>query len=208
MTKMRPTKIAAIGFLLMILLLQSGSVALQDKTEPAGLLRLHVRANSDSPADQALKYTVRNAVLEACSMLLPVAHNAPEAEEILAAAVPQLQKAAQSAVLAAGFTYPVTVNMGEYFFPTRLYGNRVYSAGSYRALQVYIGEGSGQNWWCVLFPPLCFVEAAGDGVAAASGTEYKAPKPRSRLLEWWQRLWQKADSPIKTTHNTQRQSYG
>ncbi|MBS4021080.1 MAG: stage II sporulation protein R [Dethiobacter sp.] len=184
---MRASKTLAVGALLLILLLPAGANPRQ--AEMAPLLRLHVRANSDSPADQALKYHVRNAVLDASAQLLSQVHSAAEAEKLLAEALPDLQDAARAAVIAAGFSYPVSAQLGEYSFPTRLYGDRVYRAGRYRALQIYIGDGYGQNWWCVLFPPLCFVEAGGDGAAPAAGDSYIPPRPRSRLLEWWQRIF-------------------
>jgi stage II sporulation protein R len=186
---MQVSKWAAVAFLLLILLVQTAADTRQPDAASAALFRLHVKANSDSPADQALKYQVRNAVLDACGEFLSHVHSAAEAEELLAAVLPGLRDTAQVVVDAAGFSYPVSAEIGEYSFPTRLYGNQVYRAGSYRALQINIGDACGQNWWCVLFPPLCFVEVAGEGAVPVAGAEYTPPRPKSRLLEWWHRFF-------------------
>ncbi|MDW7651927.1 MAG: stage II sporulation protein R [Bacillota bacterium] len=159
---------------------------------PAALLRLHVRANSDSPADQALKYQVRNAVLDVLNHHLEAAGSAARAEEDIQSALPEVLLAAQNTVTGAGYDYPVSASLGEADFPTRVYGDKVYRAGTYRALQIYLGEGRGQNWWCVLFPPLCFVEVAQDTAIPATTAQQEPPRPKSRLLEWWQRIFHRS----------------
>jgi len=153
------------------------------------LLRLHVRANSDLPADQALKYEVRDTILDTCEVYLSQANNVREAQEQLSQVLPVLLDAAEATVHNAGFNYTVTGNINESFFPTRMYGTQVYRAGKYLALQIYIGEGKGENWWCVLFPPLCFVEVSGDKNIPVSLDNNDVPRPRFRLLEWWQSLF-------------------
>lgn len=155
------------------------------------LLRLHVRANSDSPTDQALKYQVRDAVLAVLAVHMEQAAGADAARENVDAAMPAVLAAAQAAVASAGFDYSVSASLGEADFPTRLYGTRVYRAGRYQALQIYLGEGRGENWWCVLFPPLCFVEASPDVAIPVSGEQPAVIQPRSRLLEWLQRIFTK-----------------
>ena len=144
--------------------------ALADK-----VLRLHVLANSDSQADQALKLQVRDAVLEQAEGLLAGAESRAEAEALLAAHLPSLAAAGAEAVGAAGYGYPVTVSLEDNcWFPTRVYEDFALPAGLYTALRVEIGSGAGQNWWCVVFPPLCLgsvTETAVETAAQAGLTE-------------------------------------
>lgn len=120
------------------------------------VLRLHVLANSDTDADQALKLRVRDAVLEEARTLLPSDATREEALDILADSLPELAQVGADTVAAAGYTYPVTASLEEEaWFPTKDYGDLSLPAGAYTALRLVIGEGSGQNWWCVVFPPLC-----------------------------------------------------
>jgi stage II sporulation protein R len=156
--------------------------------QPDRLLRLHVRANSDSEMDQALKIKVRDAVLGILDHHLSEAGDADAAEENIESAMAEVLLAAGATVAAAGFDYPVSATLGSVNFPTRLYGDQIYRAGTYRALQIYLGEGRGENWWCVLFPPLCFVEVAPDTAIPAATISEEAPRPKSRIVEWWQRL--------------------
>lgn len=128
--------------------------------EQAGLadrvLRLHVLANSDSGPDQALKLQVRDAVLEEARSLLPADATREEALELLAGALPDLARTGADAVAAAGYSYPVTASLEENaWFPTKDYGPLSLPTGPYTALRLVIGAGAGQNWWCVVFPPLC-----------------------------------------------------
>lgn len=174
---------------LLVLLLGGGSSETAVKHDT--LLRLHVRANSNSPLDQAVKFQVRDAVLVVLDKHLQKAGSVKEAQEEIQLALPEVFSAASTTLAAAGFDYPVRAELSQAVFPTRMYGDRVYRAGTYQALQIYLGEGGGENWWCVLFPPLCFIEApqssSGSAVPVA-GRDALPPKPRSRLFEWWQRL--------------------
>ena len=106
------------------------------------LIRLHVLANSDSQADQAVKLQVRDAVLEA-------------AEAQLTELLPELEAMASSALAENGFDYPVQAALTWEDYPTREYDTFTLPAGRYLSLRVRLGEGAGQNWWCVVFPPLC-----------------------------------------------------
>ncbi|EEG77579.1 stage II sporulation protein R [Dethiobacter alkaliphilus] len=156
---------------------------------PESMLRLHVRANSNSPADQALKYQVRDAVLAVMQDHVEKSGSLEQARAEVETVLPTVLAAADSVVDNAGYNYQVSASLGEADFPTRLYGDQVYRAGTYQAVQIYLGEGSGENWWCVLFPPLCFVEVSDDSVIPVSGDRAQTPRPRSRLLEWWQNLF-------------------
>ena len=123
------------------------------------VIRLHVLANSDSAQDQNLKLAVRDAVLAEARVLLADVKTRDAAEAVLAGASDTLQKAAEGVVASAGFDYPVRITLGAEEYPTRRYENLAFPAGEYLSLRVLIGEAEGENWWCVLFPPLCLSAA-------------------------------------------------
>jgi len=122
------------------------------------LVRLHVVANSDSEKDQAVKLQVRDAVLAVTADL---------DEAGLEQALPQIRAAAEQRLRELGETCSVSVSMGEEAFPTRYYDNFSLPAGVYTALRVTIGDGNGQNWWCVAFPSICFRATAAELEEAA-----------------------------------------
>lgn len=134
---------------------------------PQDALRLRIIANSDTPADQHLKREIRDRVISLIGRDMQGVQTPAAAAQVLRNAVPQVEAIAQQMVRAAGLTYGAQTVFGATKFPVKLYGNRVYPAGVYEALRVTLGAGAGQNWWCVLFPPLCFVALTdGDAVAA------------------------------------------
>ena len=124
------------------------------------VLRLHVLANSDSQQDQALKLKVRDCVLEETNLILQDCANRTEAESRIASNMKRLSQVAVQCVAEEGYDYPVTVRMEDIYFPTRTYEGGSLPAGVYKALRVEIGKAEGQNWWCVLFPQLCFINAS------------------------------------------------
>ncbi len=119
------------------------------------VFRLHVIANSDSEEDQALKLRVRNAVLEASSELFEKASSAEEAKRLSEENLALFEAAAKAEIVASGYDYPVHCEVGKVHFDKRIYGSAELPEGDYNALRVIIGEGKGQNWWCVMFPALC-----------------------------------------------------
>ncbi len=127
-----------------------------EQAELAGsVIRLHVIANSDSAADQALKLQVRDKILEQADGLYPEGADAETARQGIQTHLTQLAQVGRQVVREQGYDYPVTAAVKEVWFPTKQYEGFSLPAGNYTALQVVIGEGSGQNWWCVVFPPLC-----------------------------------------------------
>ncbi len=134
---------------------------------PQGAIRLHVIANSDSMIDQSIKLSVRDAVLEAMRPEFDSVSGKAEAREKLMQNGEALQSAAESALQACGAQYSARLYYGNAEFPPRSYGAHYYPAGEYEALRIVLGEGGGENWWCVMFPPLCLVdlEQAGKPVA-------------------------------------------
>ncbi len=123
------------------------------------LIRFHVIANSDSYADQSLKLHVRDSIVNEMKVRFRTANNRQEAEQIIVASMDEIKELAQHQIQLEGKQYPVEVKIGDYDFPTKSYGNLTLPAGNYHAVRVIIGEGKGKNWWCVLFPPLCFVDS-------------------------------------------------
>lgn len=131
------------------------------------VLRVHILANSDTAADQALKLQVRDAVVTAAAGLFDGVTQATDARAVAEEHLDRLCRVAQEAVTAAGYTYPVTAEVTRMYFNTREYDAGTLPAGVYDALRIVIGAGEGQNWWCVAFPPLC-VAAATDHAATLS----------------------------------------
>lgn len=126
----------------------------------AGLLRLHVIASGDSAREQAAKLMVRDAVISALSDTLEEADDAEEAKSLVLAREADVIGAARRVLAEAGEADAVRMEVGRFAFPLKQYGDLVVPAGEYEAVRIIIGEGKGQNWWCVLFPPLCMVDAA------------------------------------------------
>lgn len=128
----------------------------REQTELADrMIRLHVIANSDSEEDQALKLAVRDQILAQVEDLYPEGATLEEVKEILEGHLNTLAAAGRSVVEEWGQDYPVSAQIEECWFPTKEYEGFALPAGEYTALRVVIGEGAGQNWWCVAFPPLC-----------------------------------------------------
>ncbi len=124
------------------------------------VFRLHVIANSDSDVDQNLKYIVRDDLLKYMNTLCANCTSKGEAIAIANEHLENFKEIALNTIKAQGFDYSVNVSIGNFEFPTKHYGDISLPAGYYDALKVEIGEAKGQNWWCVMFPPLCFVDAS------------------------------------------------
>ena len=125
------------------------------------VLRLHVLANSDSSEDQALKLEVRDRILEETATLFKDCKSKDEAREAVESNLDKIREIAEQTVREAGYEYGVSVSLGEEEYPTKNYEECCFPAGEYLSLRVMIGEAEGENWWCVLFPPLC-LDAAGE----------------------------------------------
>lgn len=138
----------------------------------SSVVRLHVIANSDSDEDQQLKYIVRNHILEYMNTLLDT-ENVPSREdtlEIISNNLDNFKYIAQDTVYELGYDYLVNVELGNFPFPTKNYGDISLPTGYYDALRITIGKAEGQNWWCVMFPPLCFIDVSSGIVPEESKT--------------------------------------
>ena len=167
------------------------------------VIRFHVLAHSDSYADQAIKDIVRDEVLAEFEELLTATENIKESRQMLLKEMPAIQAHAETVVRKLGFDYPVEARMDKTFFPTKTYGDLVFPPGVYETLQITIGDGVGRNWWCLMFPPLCFVDMTStetgrqqlaDTVSEESFRLLTHQDPdagmtmevRFRVVEWWQ----------------------
>jgi stage II sporulation protein R len=163
---------------------QSVSAALSDSQSSLSnsLIRLHVVANSDTFEDQELKLEVRDAIIDATSALLDGVTNKDEALATVSSSLESLRTVALDTVRAHGYTYDVSVSCARSTFPDRVYGSLYVPAGEYDAVRVVIGDGNGCNWWCVIFPPLCFIDISGEQVTAqaaqsAGGSSSQSEQP-------------------------------
>lgn len=120
--------------------------------------RLHILANSDSEEDQKLKLKVRDAILEYMHTLTNSKNNKNEIIQICEQHKQDFEQIAKKIISDNGYSYDVHISIGNFSFPTKHYGNISLPAGEYDALRVEIGNAIGQNWWCSLFPPLCFID--------------------------------------------------
>lgn len=122
------------------------------------IIRFHVRANSDLEEDQELKLEVRDKILENMGEKFEGISSREESREVIKNNMDEIKIIAEAVISENNMDYPVKVSLGIEQFPIRKYGNLVLPQGEYETLLVTIGEGKGQNWWCVMFPPLCFVD--------------------------------------------------
>lgn len=154
------------GIMILLLFIIGMGWAVQSRSVPLenSVFRLHVIANSDDPADQALKMAVKDDIISLMQQEFSGIGNAEEARQLAQADISLIESVARTRIAANGYDYPVSVSVGEYDFPTKSYGNLVFPPGKYQALRIVIGEGQGKNWWCVLFPPLCLISSSDQGL--------------------------------------------
>ncbi len=195
---MHKTKLMIVGALAAGVLV-AGAVAMHWNQEAVvaynreNLIRIHIVPNSDDEADQVLKHRVRETVVKHVRPLVSEANDAREAGRAIGENLVLIQQVSEAEVAKAGKDYPVRVHYGTFPFPTRTYGDLTLAAGEYQAVRVTLGAGHGVNWWCVLFPPLCFVNAelqqgpvdAQAGALAAAGPHRLEVK--FKVTELWER---------------------
>lgn len=151
----------------------------------ADTLRLHIRAGSDSVADQSAKLHVRDAVLAYLDAACP-AQSKPEALTWAAQHLFELQLTARHALAKLGIRTPVRVQLVNMYFPTRRYGSGTLPAGRYDAVRIELGTGAGRNWWCVLYPSLCRAACGGYALPAENDLVCGDYVLRLRFVEWLQ----------------------
>lgn len=144
--------------------------AVAQKNLAQEVLRFHVLANSDSEEDQSLKMKVKESVLTYLEQEMPELESSDETSEWIRKHTDEIEEVAEMVVLKEGYTYTVSAAVTTCWFPEKTYGDLTFPQGNYKALRVEIGEAKGQNWWCVLYPGLCFVDAV-NAVVPEEGKE-------------------------------------
>lgn len=122
------------------------------------IIRFHVIANSDKEVDQNVKLIVKDEVVKYMQGKLAHAKSKPEAKKVMKQEMPKIRKIAQRTLKKEGYEYSCNVFYREREFPVKMYGDLTFPAGKYEALDVVLGNAKGKNWWCVMFPSLCFVD--------------------------------------------------
>lgn len=158
------------------------------------VMRVHILANSDSAADQSLKLSVRDRVLEHCSAYFDDCEDKNEAMAVTEDHLDEIEKVAEKEIRDQGFDYPVKAEVGQAYFNTRYYDEFTMPAGWYDSLRLTIGEGGGKNWWCVMYPALCVGAATDDKMKEdLSDGEYRVVTSdkvdfRFKIVECWEDL--------------------
>ncbi|MES1040543.1 stage II sporulation protein R [Peribacillus simplex] len=181
--------ILTIGTIVSIYMPKAEMVGAEDtKVIPDEAIRLRILANSDAEKDQAVKRLIRDEVNEDITKWVEELTSLDEARDVITSHLPDIQATAEAVIKEQGLEQSVKVDFGQAEFPTKLYGQYLYPAGDYEAVIITLGDGEGANWWCVLFPPLCFldfsngtavsqspiVEEEDEGSLASDGTAYAA----------------------------------
>lgn len=157
------------------------------------IVRLHVVADSDDKDDQALKLKVKDRVVHYAKELLADAGSAEETKARIRAHLTEIQKEAEAEARAQGCKDPVTAKLENCYFPMKTYGDCTFPAGNYDALRICIGEAKGHNWWCVLYPNLCFVDALHAVVPEKEKQELKnvlTEEEYASLFDWQEDSYQ------------------
>lgn len=149
---------------------------------PNEAIRLRILANSDSEADQEIKRKVRDAVNKEISAMVEDLTSIEEARALIKSRLPEIHQLAEQVLQEENVDQSVKTEFGQVDFPTKLYGEFLYPAGKYEAILITIGEGKGANWWCVLFPPLCFLDFS-NGVAVSEGFDEETEEEQEEKAE-------------------------
>ncbi len=168
------------SLLLILLLLLFGignlavrAAAMQDKDIQEGIaediLRFHVIANSDSLEDQSLKLLVKDRLVSYLAPMITDCTNLSEVREIVKGQLPELTNLANTVIQSQGYRYTASASLEDCYFPLKVYGAYTFPPGRYHALRIKLGKAEGRNWWCVMFPPLCFVDETYSIVDQKSG---------------------------------------
>ncbi len=194
----------AIGIGFICLFILNSNFKSTEAALASNVIRFHVLANSDEAYDQDLKLKVRNRVIKEMEQFFDSNGDIKSARCAISDNIEKIENIARDEIEKNGYNYDVKASLGNSYFPTKNYGEIVLPEGSYEALKIEIGKARGQNWWCVLFPPLCFVDEScvscssevADEIKNAVGKENaplleteKAPsvKIKFKSYEIWQR---------------------
>lgn len=154
-----------------------------DEINKEDAVRLRILANSDSIEDQALKRKVRDSVNKAITKMVTGIQDLDEAKTMITENLPQIEQIVADELERQSVDQSFNVRFSQAEFPTKLYGDIVYPAGVYNAVVITIGEGKGENWWCVLFPPLCFLDIENSEVVEADAGQSEVESEQEEEVE-------------------------
>ena len=171
----------------------------QQKAIAEEIIRLHVIANSDSEEDQALKMEVKEEIVAYLREEMGEANSVSKARQIIQENMPKIEKIAKKKMQEKGYEYSAEAELAQCYFPIKQYGDMTFPAGEYEALRVKLGESEGKNWWCVMYPSLCFVDSTYQVVPDSSkeklkqsltAEEYDALLDGGDDIEYSSRIWE------------------
>lgn len=174
--------ILSLGTLFSLYIPQTEVVADESLVIPNEAIRLRILANSDMEKDQKIKRAVRDEVNANITEWVSDLTSLEEARALIQSKLPEIQKIAERVVAEAGSKQTVKTEFDKVDFPTKLYGQFLYPAGEYEAILITLGDGDGANWWCVLFPPLCFLDFS-NGVAVSEGFSDEEQQEEELVVE-------------------------
>lgn len=177
-------KTFAIFLCIVVLALTAMQIDISRQIDTNSLIRIHVLGNSNSEADQTLKLKVKDAVVAYLAPQLERSQSLDESRAIIQANMSQIIHIANETLAEHHSTDTVTLQYGHFDFPIKYYGSFSLPAGNYEALRILIGEAQGRNWWCVLFPPLCFTDSSVQDNTDASG-KYTTDTPEQKIVIKW-----------------------
>lgn len=178
-----------------ILAMEGDDGNIEEGAPYSGILRFHVRANSDSQEDQELKMAVKEDVV---SMLKPMLRNCDsvkQSKDVIVSNMQNIYTTAVNTIVEQGYDYDVKVYVTKEDFPVKTYGDLTFPAGEYQALRIDIGKAQGQNWWCVMYPPLCFIDES-TAVVSEDGKELLK---ENLTDEEYRQLFTNPDVEVKTS---------
>lgn len=193
MKKIRLITITVLALVILVGFGTSSAVVFTPKKDTTAyknknLLRLHVVANSNSLTDQKIKRKVRDRIMVQTRELFTGVTDAKEAKIVVKENSNYIKSIAKSELDRLDSNYQVKVKLGNFHFPKRTYGNQTLPAGDYNALRIIIGQGRGQNWWCVLFPPFCYIDSVNEQEAKKNFETLEKEevdiKVKSKLMEY------------------------
>ncbi|UQZ47690.1 stage II sporulation protein R [Bacillus sp. PK3-037] len=161
--------------------------AQQSENEPVVIpdeaIRLRILANSDRDEDQELKRHIRDAVNKEITTWVKDITSIEEARRLIRSKLPEIKEIAKETMEKEGASQSISVDFDKISFPTKLYGSMVYPAGEYEAILITLGNGEGANWWCVLFPPLCFLDFSNGEAVKEQEDQEASKKQTEKALE-------------------------
>ncbi|MPN11638.1 hypothetical protein SDC9_158942 [bioreactor metagenome] len=160
------------------------------------MIRFHVLANSDSVEDQRVKIKVRDAIVSYLAPYLKDVSDADLARQIITERQDEMTDVARRVLVANGANYSVKTEVGIFDFPVKSYGDLTLPAGKYEAARVLLGKAEGKNWWCVLFPPLCFIDMTNAAALPRSTSDEQIGNQTTGIQFKWKiaEMWSSVNS--------------